>query len=509
MKIFRLSKVRVKQLCFICLILFVSCGHRVSIFRMPIRSLPISYDPIINGEFYSELINRNIFSTVLLRSENRLNNHLSEYWYPIADTLIFVKLKDKIHFSDGSLLTSLDVCESFNRALNHPASRLQINLNITVSIGKNNSLYIKVKDQENLLNSVGANILSSIPIYKADYIKKGDDFLRDNPLSVGEYYLSGKNENKIILKKNIYHQEYIKNNKAPDLVEIFYMPDQDQHWPAMKNGKIDFIQYLPINDYQEVINSKNYTIIDVDSRYIVGLHLNAAAEDHPDVSTLKNPLQDNRVRLAIGHAIDIKFFIEQILCYKGSSLSVPLVKSSVYYPVDLDFYAFNPELSLKLLAEAGYPDGFSMRVRVVDGKYSKYLGFYLQESLQKIKIQIEPEIYEISQFTESLKDSLPCADISIISQQDEIQRIIRLNTYYRSSSYVDQYPKINSLIEQLGAANTSIDEFTQCMKELVRMMHSTALVIPLVNPIEPYVLSKKFSYEKRDNLYFVDFKTKK
>ena len=74
------------------------------------------------------------------------------------------------------------------------------------------------------------------------------------------------------------------------------------------------------------------------------------------------PLADKRVRQAINHAIDSDLIISRLVRNKAYRATSWLPISSPAYDKDMKPYAFDPEKAKKLLAEAGYPDGFEFEV---------------------------------------------------------------------------------------------------------------------------------------------------
>jgi peptide/nickel transport system substrate-binding protein len=70
------------------------------------------------------------------------------------------------------------------------------------------------------------------------------------------------------------------------------------------------------------------------------------------------PFTDKRVRQAINHAIDADLIIKRLVKDKAYRATSWLPLTSPAYDKGLKPYAFDPERAKKLLAEAGYPDGF-------------------------------------------------------------------------------------------------------------------------------------------------------
>jgi peptide/nickel transport system substrate-binding protein len=73
------------------------------------------------------------------------------------------------------------------------------------------------------------------------------------------------------------------------------------------------------------------------------------------------PLADVRVRRALNHAVDVDAIIETILNGHGKRAATVISSQAFGYDPDIQPYSYDPELARQLLAEAGYPDGFSIQ----------------------------------------------------------------------------------------------------------------------------------------------------
>ena len=82
-----------------------------------------------------------------------------------------------------------------------------------------------------------------------------------------------------------------------------------------------------------------------------------------------NPaLADVRVRQAINYAIDRETLLEQLQLSRGSATSQVFGPESGAFVDELeDYYAYDPDMARELLSEAGYEDGLSITLPVIDG----------------------------------------------------------------------------------------------------------------------------------------------
>lgn len=84
----------------------------------------------------------------------------------------------------------------------------------------------------------------------------------------------------------------------------------------------------------------------------------------------KNPLKDLKVRKAIYHAIDVGTIRDRIMRGKAEPTNLLLAPTTQGFVPELNERGpFDPEMSKALLAEAGYPDGFTVGLDCPNDRY--------------------------------------------------------------------------------------------------------------------------------------------
>jgi ABC-type transport system substrate-binding protein len=105
------------------------------------------------------------------------------------------------------------------------------------------------------------------------------------------------------------------------------------------------------------------------------------------INCFKKPFTDVRVRQALNYAVDKEAIVKNI--YQGRALAssgivAPLTTG--YFPIQ--GYSYDPEKAKKLLAEAGYPNGFKAKLWSPQGRYPKdfEMAQVVQQQLKKVGI---------------------------------------------------------------------------------------------------------------------------
>ena len=117
-------------------------------------------------------------------------------------------------------------------------------------------------------------------------------------------------------------------------------------------------------------------------------------------------LSDLKVRQAINHAIDRNAIIDGILGGYATYPSTGVISSSIQYARQGlgDDYTYDPELAKQLLAEAGYPDGFSITLKTPEGRYAmdRQVAEAVQAMLSQVGITAEVTVLDWGAYNEDL-----------------------------------------------------------------------------------------------------------
>ena len=113
------------------------------------------------------------------------------------------------------------------------------------------------------------------------------------------------------------------------------------------------------------------------------------------------PFADKRVRQAINYAIDTDLIIKRLVKDKAYRAVSWLPLSSPAFDKSVKPYAFDPDKAKKLLAEAGYPDGFEFELTT---SQNESWGLPIVEAmipmLAKVGIKVKPKLVEVTVLTD-------------------------------------------------------------------------------------------------------------
>jgi peptide/nickel transport system substrate-binding protein len=176
-----------------------------------------------------------------------------------------------------------------------------------------------------------------------------------NPVGSAAYMLEeARPGNYLKMKRNPnwWFGQSIGHPELPeaDGVIVFVIPDEMVRLANLRAGKLDYIYILSPTQYVSLKGDPKFTIASRLLNSVVGLAFNNA----------KGPCQDIRVRKAISHAINRKALLEGLMLGRGKVASCMFPEDHWCHNPNLKPIKFDPELSKRLLAEAGYKGGLTL-----------------------------------------------------------------------------------------------------------------------------------------------------
>jgi len=362
-------------------------------------------------------------------------------------------------------------------------------------------------------------VLNNVFIYSAYHLEKySDEELRFNPMGTGPYYVYKHQSDNMVLRKNIYHRDYRRNRRSPDIIKIVHVPCLEQQFYMLKDNEVDLILQLPVSVYHEVFTTDVFQVFTFPSHFKIFLVLDTVSPVSPHINLPVNPLLNVDVRRAIAHSLDIDSYIEKTLYGRANRLVIPAIRDLVGYPTHLDYYKYDVEYSRFLMAKAGFGDGFSMIINTLGGQFTYGLSLFIKESLSDINIDVTIDLLSIEEYVNVVEAKQPVAFISsLISTPDRDSIIISLSRLFASTRAVsfNRFTRMNkpnpareAILERLRVMSEYDIRRAEVFRELTDMIYDEVLIIPFFQPYNFYLLNKAFSYEPSIPIRFVDFKVR-
>jgi peptide/nickel transport system substrate-binding protein len=184
------------------------------------------------------------------------------------------------------------------------------------------------------------------------------------------------------------------------------------------------------------------------------------------------PFDNATVRLALNHAVDVEAIIASLLGGNGVRLPNVFVPGGLGYDEDLAPHAYDPELAKQLLAEAGYPDGFSTRLAYTTGERAD-LAAAIAGQLGAAGIDVELEPVETATFNATWQDA-EAAPLRLLTWRPLFDPYTLLSLVISDTGFLSRYDnaEAQSLIEA-GAIEPDPDERDRIYRELGVVLHDS------------------------------------
>jgi peptide/nickel transport system substrate-binding protein len=357
-------------------------------------------DPHFFNGFPSASSHPYIYDKLINTDANvNLRPGLALSWKPIGKTTWEFKLRKGVKFHDGSDFDAADVVATFNRIPKVPNSPNSFNQFIRAIVET------KVIDPHtiHLITDAPAPVLpvdlSNVHIISDKYENAStDDFNRaDAAVGTGPFtVVEWKRGEGLKLKR---FEGYWEGPSVWSEVHERVLAKDSPRVAAFLAGEVDVIDYVPVQDVQRMRKDPKIEVFQGPVGRIHYIGMDSLRDVSPFVSAKdgsklpKNPLKDARVRKALSLALNRELLIGKLLDGVGEPAAQFLPSSFPGASSKLKPDAHDPAGAKKLLAEAGYKDGFALTLHATNGRYpaDKELAQAIGQMWARIGLKISVE----------------------------------------------------------------------------------------------------------------------
>jgi peptide/nickel transport system substrate-binding protein len=311
----------------------------------------------------------------------KIEPQLATRWQDISPTQIRFTLRQGVKFSDGSPLTADDVVFSIQRAKAKSSNYAvftqgidkvnKVNANtIDIIMTGPNPVLLNQLTELRIMSKAWAEKNNSVE--PKDIRTKDETFSHRNAMGSGPFMVKEwQPDQKLVLVKNPNWSGWA--NAVTNMTEIVYTPIKAEatRVAALLSGEVDFILDPSPQDLGRLRNSANLKVMDGVENRTIFFGMDQFRDELPGSNVKgKNPLKDLRVRKALYQAIDsdnLNRVTMRGLSQPTGALVAPQVAGwteGVHKRLP-----FDQEASRKLLAEAGYPQGFEVDFACPNNRY--------------------------------------------------------------------------------------------------------------------------------------------
>ncbi len=218
-----------------------------------------------------------------------------------------------------------------------------------------------------------------------------------DPIGTGPFQLVQYQKDAIIRFK-AFPQYWAGKAKIDDLI-FSITPDASVRWAKLQKGECHVMPYPNPADLDAMRKDTNVVVQEQP-----GLNIGYLA-----YNTTKKPFDDVRVRKAINMAIDKKAIVSAVYLSTGVAATNPIPPGQWSYNKAIKDDAFNPAEAKKLLAAAGFPNGFTtdlwaMPVQRPYNPNAKRIAELMQADLAKVGVKAEIKSFEWGEYRKRMQN---------------------------------------------------------------------------------------------------------
>ena len=434
---------------------------------------------------------------------------LATGWKQLTPTQLRLNLRTGVKFHDGSPFTADDALFSIERAMSK-TSNYQVYTNdidhvvkvdahtIDIFTKDPNPVLLNQLTELRMMNKAWAEKHKSV--MPKDIKTKDETFSHRNANGTGPFMLKEwQPDQKLVLVRNPSWWGKTDGN----VTEIIYTPVKNvsTRMAALLSGEVDFVLDPSPQDLPRIRSNPDLKVIDGPENRTIFFGMDQHRDELPGSNIKgKNPLKDARVRKALYQAIDINTIARVTLRDLGQptgALIAPQVNG--WTEAVHKRYPYDVEAAKKLLADAGYRDGFEVNFSCPNNRYinDEQICQAVTSMWAKIgvraRLRTEPlttyfpmiQRYEASIYM--LGWGVPTFDAFY-----SLQSLVRsVGTGGDGNYNVGRYsnPQIDALIER-ARKETDLSLRTELMTRALVMANEDVAYLPLHNQVIPWAMKK-------------------
>lgn len=321
--------------------------------------------------------------------DGSVNPGLAESWTISDDGLTYTfKLREGVKFHDGTDMNADDVVFSLNRTQGEDSANAQKALYAGIaSVEAMDPTTVKLT-----LSAPNGSMLFNLAWGDAVIVApESIENIKQTPIGTGAFkFDSWTQGDKIDLSRN---ENYWGTAPALSKATFKFISDPTAAFAAIMAEDIDAFAGYPAPE--------NLPQFEADHRFqvIVG---NTEGETILSTNNKMPPFDNVTVRKALAHAIDRQAIIDGAMFGLGTPIGTHFAPHNPDY-VDLTANSpYDPKMAKKLLAEAGFPDGFKTTLKLPPPSYARRGGEIIAAQLRAVGIETEISNLEWAQWLEQV-----------------------------------------------------------------------------------------------------------
>jgi len=350
-------------------------------FRYATTGDVLGLDPHANNEGPTNTMKGNLYGRLLHRKADlSLEPDLATKWEKLDATTWRFSLRQGVKFHNGNDFNADDVLFSYKRQTQE-SSDMSFALATVKEIRKVDDYTIDIitkgPDPILLLNMpifyiVDKEWIEANNAFEVVRASGSTNFANVNTNGTGPFKLvEWVQDTRLVLEPN--ENYWNKNGVEHNITRAVFTPISNDatRVAALLSGEIDLMYPVPLQDVNRLENDPNASALQGPELRTIFLGFDQWRDESLDMpGSGKNPFKDKRVRQAFYQAININAIKRVVMRNAATPTGLMIAPGINGFQEDMnDRAAYDPDAAKKLLAEAGYPDGFPVTFDCPNDRY--------------------------------------------------------------------------------------------------------------------------------------------
>jgi peptide/nickel transport system substrate-binding protein len=394
-----------------------------------------------------------------------------------AKNTITLPLRKGVKFHDGTDFNAKAAKWNFDQAIKANA----VKGFLSVDVVDDYTIRINVdKYQNNFLNFLSSSYGVSM-VSPTAWEKNGKDVAMWKPVGTGPFkFVSYERGSKLTFTR--WEGYWQKGKPYLDGIEFLFIRDPMTQQAAMRASGQDKIHVLCVTSGEEaaMLKAQGFNILTMPIGPVSLV---------PDSNNPESPLSKLKVRQAVSYAINRDAVVKaRGFGFWAAANQIPS-PGQFGFVKDLPIGQYDPKKAKQLLAEAGYPNGFKIKIIVMPAMVDRDAMVAVQRYLSEVGIQVELEFpdgggYTALRWKNGWKDAF-------LAQHTRMLATANITYSFYWQTVTGQWPSLKrpaNLVEKIDASLATVNPDPKKMAELTQMQADDMMIIPLYYINEMYVV---------------------
>ena len=365
----------------VCIAIAATCGLAQAVtLRVANQGDATSMDPHSLNESLQLSITGNVYEPLVGRDKKLgLAPALATKWAQTSPNIWRFELRRGVKFHDGTPMTADDVVFSFKRAAGD-GSDMKGYTSAMKDMRKVDDFTVELETTAPF--PILPDVISLVYVMSKKWC---EDNKAEKPVdrrkgieNTASFRANGTGPYRLRERQPTTRSVFVRNPSYWDKIEgnvdeVVFTPigNDATRVAAMLSGEIDMMEPVPLQDVERLKSNANLTVMQGPELRTIFLGMDQKRDELQFSSVKgKNPFKDKRVRQAVFQAIDIEAIKSRVMRGAATPTALMVAPGIKGFVPDLNKRLLHDtEGAKKLLAEAGYPNGFEVGMNCPNDRY--------------------------------------------------------------------------------------------------------------------------------------------